>query len=164
MAKITKKLVEAFQKDAAKTVLNMETEEQPKSLGGIFTKEDIAAIGDEVTRKEVQLRNDAYVAVAKEFNAVRQRMSETKYNLQSALDGPFTKLGLISKSRHWDIEGLDKLDNIIYRDRPERDYKHSYEKQKHRRQGKGTSATLKVRGTDWNKAWDMANEDIPALE
>jgi hypothetical protein len=162
MAKITRKLVEAFKEEAAKTVISMETGEQPKSKGGVFTTEDINSIKDEVTRKEIQSRYDAYVDAAKASNDIRHRMSEAKYNLQNALDGPFTRLELISKSRCWNILGLDEIESIIYRD-SERNYKLSYERHKDRKQGRG-SATVKDRGTEWDKAWDMANEDIPALD
>lgn len=161
MARLTKKLFQAFQEEAVKAVVDEQTGAIPKLKGGIFTKEDILAIRDERVRQKVQARYDAYVEAAAKFNSVRNEMSKAKYELQNSLNWPFMKLQLITKSFFWTVMGLDKLGNIIYRDN-DRNYRETYTSRQVARGNRSLNA--KPRGDAWDKAWDMSDEDSQELD
>lgn len=162
MARITKRVFQSFQEQAVKAVIDEQTGEVPRTKGGIFTVDDIASIKDEKTRTEVQARYNAYVEAASTFNQARKDMSEAKWRLQNALNTPFFKLELITRPFYWNVLGLDKIQSIIYRD-SDRNYREVYYRQLKQEGGKG-SINFKRRGDDWDKAWDMSNEDTAELD
>ena len=87
-------------------------------------------------------------------------MIESKYLLQNSLDTPFSKLQLITRSRFWTLLGLDKIDNLIYRD-TDRDYKRAYVNISANRR---RQLNIKDRGDAWDNAWKIADEDIAELD
>jgi hypothetical protein len=165
MATFTKRLYEGWKDQAAKEVYKEETgEKPPETKGGIWTKDDILAIENQDIKADILARFDAYVLAAKQSDDARKKSEDTKFKLQNALNAPFVKLGLITKSKEWSILGLDETKNsVVYRDALGKDYKLRHEIRQKRREGRH-AINVKFRDADWNEAWDFADKDLEETE